>query len=448
MHPLDIISESPNLFIFQKESNKTNFGGFLFLIYLIIIILICIYYIIDYIEGDKYVVQSFSHFNIRSAEDEEVTRRNENINYNPNITFKLDIRNIHDKLLDDKIKLYNLRNNSFLNRNTTFKERVSYLYFYIVYECENINCSNEYTNRSGSFFLDLEYDGFYLDHQNKYKPIIKREDNSSLIFSQTFSFDYNLSKGVKIQWRNIFYSEKKYFGNDYSDSCGYIENYNEHSHSIISLYLNRDFNKKYQIIGIIRFNNENNFYTEYIRKRISEFDILANILSLISNLYFCARMILKYYSKNFNNYKIIEKLLEHNNKIKTKTSGLLKEDKVKEVLDNKKDKFINNIDDDKLIQGINDSEKDDDSLTESNVKQKAFHFYEFFLNNLYCCFKKKIRQKFIHICNKIVYKYAAIDLIIKNQILIENFMKDYKWNDPRLNNIKNNDLFMKLKTYL
>ena len=193
MHPLDIISESPNLFIFQKESNKTNFGGFLFLIYLIIIILICIYYIIDYIEGDKYVVQSFSHFNIRNAEDEEVTRRNENINYNPNIAFKLDIRDIDDKLLDDKIKLYNLRNNSFLNRNTTFKERISGLYFYIVYECENINCSNEYTNRSGSFFLDLEYDGFYLDHQNKYKPIIKREDNSSLIFSQHYSFDYNLS---------------------------------------------------------------------------------------------------------------------------------------------------------------------------------------------------------------------------------------------------------------
>ena len=86
-------------------------------------------------------------------------------------------------------------------------------------------------------------------------------------------------------------------------------------------------------------------------------------------------------------------------------------------------------------------------MTESNVKQKTFHFYEFFLNNLYCCFKKKIRQKFIHICNKIVYKYAAVDLIIKNQILIENFMKDYKWDDPELNNIENNDLFIKLKTY-
>ena len=103
MHPLDIISESPNLFIFKKESNKTNFGGFLFLIYLIIIILIFIYYLINYIEGDKYIVQSFSHFNIRSYDERR--KRNENINYNPNITFKLDIRDAENILDINKFKL-------------------------------------------------------------------------------------------------------------------------------------------------------------------------------------------------------------------------------------------------------------------------------------------------------------------------------------------------------
>ena len=39
LNPLDIISDSPNLFILQKETNKTNFGGFLFLIYLVLIAL-------------------------------------------------------------------------------------------------------------------------------------------------------------------------------------------------------------------------------------------------------------------------------------------------------------------------------------------------------------------------------------------------------------------------
>ena len=338
-------------------------------------------------------------------------------------------------------------NNSLLNRNTTFKERVSNFVLYILYECENSNCTsyNEYMERNG-LLLDLEYDGFYLDHQNKYKPIIKREDNESLIFSMEFLFNYSYSSILDIQWRNILYTEKKFFTNDYNDSCGYIENYKIKSVGSASPIIHNS--KIYKIIGVVRIFNENTFYTEYNRKRISEFDVLANILSLISNLYFCARMILKYYSKNFNNYKIIEKLLDHNIKINMQTSGILKEDKVNEDMNNKKDKFNNNIDDNNLIQDINDSEKDDDSLIESNVKLKKFHFYEFFLNNLYCCFKKKIRQKLIHICNKIVYKYAAIDLIIKNQILIENFLKDYKWNDPKLNNIENNDLFIKLKTYL
>jgi len=445
MHPLDIISESPNLFIFKKESNKTNFGGFLFLIYLIIIILIFIYYLINYIEGDKYIVQSFSHFNIRSYDERR--KRNENINYNPNITFKLDIREAENILDNNKFKLLFRHNNSLLKRNTTFKERVSNFVLYILYECENSNCNsyNEYKKGFG-LYLDLEYDGFYLDHQNKYKPIIKREDNESLIFSEEFLFNYSYSTFLDIQWRNILYTEKKFFTNDYNDSCGYIENYK--IKSVGSASPNIHNSKIYKIIGVVQTFNENTFYTEYNRKRISEFDILANILSLISNLYFGARMILKYYSKNFNNYKIIEKLLDHNIKINMQTSGILKEDKVNVDMNNKKDKFNNNIDDNNLIQDINDSEKDDDSLIESNVKLKKFHFYEFFLNNLYCCFKKKIRQKLIHICNKIVYKYAAIDLIIKNQILIENFLKDYKWNDPNLNNIENNDLFIKLKTYL
>ena len=71
-------------------------------------------------------------------------------------------------------------------------------------------------------------------------------------------------------------------------------------------------------------------------------------------------MILKYYSKNFNNYKIIEKLLEHNNKIKAQTSRLLKEDKENEDLENNnKVKLINTVDDNDLIQDSNISEKDD-----------------------------------------------------------------------------------------
>ena len=56
MYKLDILSKAPNNFIFEKESNKTNLGRVITLIYLIIIIIITIVYICDYSINDKYSV--------------------------------------------------------------------------------------------------------------------------------------------------------------------------------------------------------------------------------------------------------------------------------------------------------------------------------------------------------------------------------------------------------
>ena len=95
MHALDIISGFPNLYIFQKESNKTNFGGFLFFIYLITILLIIAYYIIDYEKNNKYIIQSFTHFNILS--EKEIEERNKDVIFNPFINFKFDIHGINEE---------------------------------------------------------------------------------------------------------------------------------------------------------------------------------------------------------------------------------------------------------------------------------------------------------------------------------------------------------------
>ena len=35
--------------------------------------------------------------------------------------------------------------------------------------------------------------------------------------------------------------------------------------------------------------------------------------------------------------------------------------------------------------------------------------------------------------------------IIYNQIMIENFMKDYNWNNPKLNDILNNNSLLNIK---
>ena len=137
MHPLDIISSSPNLYILQKSSNKKNFGGFLFLIYLLAILFIFIIYIIDYVQNDKYIIQSFEHPN--SKTDEEINSRNTDELYNPNINFKLDLRAFFqdkEQYLPKKFKLYDNKVGQFIERNKHFNKKITEFNIYVLYECD------------------------------------------------------------------------------------------------------------------------------------------------------------------------------------------------------------------------------------------------------------------------------------------------------------------------
>ena len=60
-----------------------------------------------------------------------------------------------------------------------------------------------------------------------------------------------------------------------------------------------------------------------------------------------------------------------------------------------------------------------------------------------CCNIK--RQKAICACNNIILKYYSIENILYNQIMIENLLQDYKWNNPELKNILSNDSFGGIK---
>ena len=55
MRKLDFLSNSPKTFIFEKSSNKTTFGGFLTLIYILIIFIMSFVYIYNYLINDKYI---------------------------------------------------------------------------------------------------------------------------------------------------------------------------------------------------------------------------------------------------------------------------------------------------------------------------------------------------------------------------------------------------------
>jgi len=54
MRRLDFISGSPQLNIFKEGANKTNLGGTLYLIYILVLILLAIVYLFDYFSNEKY----------------------------------------------------------------------------------------------------------------------------------------------------------------------------------------------------------------------------------------------------------------------------------------------------------------------------------------------------------------------------------------------------------
>ena len=74
------------------------------------------------------------------------------------------------------------------------------------------------------------------------------------------------------------------------------------------------------------------------------------------------------------------------------------------------------------------------------------------MENLYCKSSKsnKIKKEFniINICNNILSKYSSIETILYNQIMFENLLKDYLWNDNNLGIIENNYLIKKLKSII
>ena len=207
--------------------------------------------------------------------------------------------------------------------------------------------------------------------------------------------------------------------------------------------------------------NTHTQYTEYIRSKKSILDVFADIGALFSTLYSVFSFIFNFYSQNFDNYKILKEILStpgifeiRNKRIILKANS----NKIEEIPFNKKlseintnDNGIISIDSCKTIPNnssrLNLSLKEEFKFKENyNNKSKGIKFIYFILENMYCkC--KNIRKEYniIDICNNILSKYSSIESILYNQIIFENLLKDYHWNDNNLKIIGNNYLIKKLK---
>ena len=209
---------------------------------------------------------------------------------------------------------------------------------------------------------------------------------------------------------------------------------------------------------------QESFSDNYIRTRKTIFDPISNICSLCLTIYnvfifiFCG-----FYSNNFDNYKIIEKILLQNKKSYLKSEDTNKNEEILELLSDFDKKDKNEIllktnssvkEKNKIIEkkeDISDDEfQDKISDDEESRTLPKLHFYDFLFNNIYCnnncCLFNK--QEIITKCKNIITKYYSIEYIVYSLMKLENLFKDYKWNNSELNTIENNKYLNELQSII
>ena len=461
MNALDFLSGPPQISIFEKSSNKTNLGGVLTLIYLIIFLIISIAYIYNYEVNPKYIVSySYEHKYVEN-DRERISNK-----FNPILTFNFYVP-------DDAVELFLMfSHNEIISFHKDYNRLLSDFNFELYYICQdNDEECNPGKEKIEPLPLFLNYSGCQLDHQNEESPI-KRNYVSELYIFFLDSISLHL-----LRWKTIIYKEDKgisgifdklldkdndIYGVEFIDPISlsvkvddvYEKEYEDVDGTIIK--------KRVRKLGYIQFNKElrNEYFDYYSRKKIGIFDPIANICSLANTIYSIFNFAFGiFYSNSFDNYKIIEKIISK----KYNKSNTEKKMNKKEFIDiiNDDENEENEKDDEKIeLRDFNNIEQKEDNLLDKNYniiheKEKEItdienederilpklHFYHYFFNILFC--KNKCmsnNQEIISACNEIISKYYSIDNILYNQLLLENLFKDYKWNDPKLNNIENNKL--------
>ena len=478
MHCFDFLSDSPKVSIFQKARNKTNFGGVLFLIYIIIMILISVAYILDYINNEKFSYEALTFYNNTNNEEEKINI-NKDDELNPYLNFTLSITSRYK----DKLVVHDINNDIYLEKDNmdiygrsyfNLRRKITDIDLGIYYICaEEKNCSSYYQYFDG-FYDNIEfgttiikYAGYEINHAKD--PPVEISEEKPIITENILTFPNILGFGFRTyEWEVIKYKDQRslfdsltkrkteyIFGhlkNDIIEFSKY-DNYTK--------YVNYDFRVGYILpVFEIYFLNEHKEYLFYKRKKVELLDVLANIGALFSTIRYIFSFFFSFYSKNFDNYKIIWNILNYQNK-QIKIIELNSNINLSTSLGKRTDKNIirdiNNLE--PLIEetpnkskislkysDINNDIDDEDISESSSIILNKLHFYDYLFNNIYskCC-KKNKKQEIINTINNIINKFLSVDYLLYNQIKLENLFKDYKWNNPELNKIQNNKMIMKLK---
>ena len=475
MKKFDILSQPPRTYIFERYSNKTIFGGVLSIIYLLIMIFISIYYIYNYIIGDKYEY----YYSYRELPEEQKKKVFAGFDPNPPIHIKLDAINELDWNISSNLKFIYYTKDSekkIIYRNDWTEITIpDYAIIDLYYSIDDINDIKE-IEFGENFEVNLTYKTFYLDHQNPVCPFKK------IVIYKYLRFNFEKNFILYMNWEFTKYKEKndifKIFSNylrrpiQFLDGRLTINDLKEEKND-------GEYNNEYIIDGVIHkylgsiviFNSRDTIH-EYLRQKREWLSVLATISALANSFYsIFVRFFYFIYSKKYDQYKIFKNILLLDAKIKKSDSIFLSEasnlklnnfsleKKVGKALEVREIQVINSNKSDSCSSTNNndkgsecpttEKEEKDEEVDNNNLHLPKMPFVNFIFNNLFidkCSNSNK--QKLINLSSKIIYKYYSIENILYNQIKFENLLNDYKWNNPKLKNVQNNKTILEIRNNL
>ena len=137
MKRIDFLN-SPRTFIFEKNANKTSIGGFLTIIYLVILILLAFAYIYNYEVNMKYVI-SYGFYQTEKTEDEK-SKLWDDHSYNPTLTLEFEITDMDGYSLSDNYVLLDYTSGNLIKRKEPIEFNVSNMKIVVLYNCSDMNC--------------------------------------------------------------------------------------------------------------------------------------------------------------------------------------------------------------------------------------------------------------------------------------------------------------------
>ena len=319
MDAFDFFSTSPEFSIFQNRINRTKFGGTLFVLYLIVMLFISLIYILDFYLKEEYEIECNTHYIFADSDTND-----KELNTIPaplvNFTIKATFFDLSEKWEVFKERIF-LR----LNFDEDFKpnshkpldrpnsemflfdfyekniSKVDYIEF--IYKCKEINCTDLLNiNPGGILFETNEFD---IDNYAKIPFQIK---DRKIVRALTL-LSKNNTKIMELFWESISYEEKKGISKLFDQILnikntfiyGYIIDRNIYENPI------QYREDKNEIVFATIQNKLNNYYIKYKRTKNNFLDVLAKIGALFSTFNFIVSTFFKFYKKNFDNYKIVEK---------------------------------------------------------------------------------------------------------------------------------------------